>query len=98
MPRAGCRRCVILGFDGARGLGGGADFLGDLFGLFGIEIHRNLNAGPFDKQAHHTMIGRADLKIRFDIAFGVDAHLRLRELCPGATAQRVENQADYAVI
>lgn len=80
-----------------RGLRCCTDFLSDFLGFFGVEIHRDLYAGTFDEQTYHAMIGRADLQVRFDIAFGIDAHLRLREMRIGANAARVENQAAYGV-
>ena len=50
------------------------DFFRDLNGFFGGEIHRKLHAAALNKQSDHACIGRADLQICFNIAFGVDAH------------------------
>ncbi len=39
-----------------------ADFLGDLFGLFGLEIHRHLDPVALDKDPDHPGARRADLQ------------------------------------
>lgn len=95
MLRAGCSICATRdsAFEAARGFHGSQDFRSDFFGLFGIEIHRDFDALCFDIKANHALVGRADLQVRRDITFGIDAHCRLR--CAGDTArlQGVENQA-----
>ena len=65
----------------ARHAGGGADLLGDLVGLVGGEIHRQLGALRLDEQAHHALIGRPDPEIGLDVALGVDAHPSLLIRC-----------------
>lgn len=54
--------------------GGGANFLGDVFGLIGVEIHRNFGRGRFDEQADHAAVGWADLQVRFGVGFVVYTH------------------------
>ena len=71
-PRSG----RLLAPNGPGSLGGRADFLGNLLGLVGIEIHRDLGAFRFDIDADHADVGGADLEVCFDVAFGVDAHGR----------------------
>ena len=53
--------------------GRGSDFFSDFVSFLGGEIHRNFYAVGFDENAHKSLIGRADLQVGFDIAFGVDA-------------------------
>jgi len=51
----------------------GSDFFSDFFSFLWGEIHRNFYAIGLDENADESLIGRADLHVGFDIAFGVDA-------------------------
>lgn len=73
-------RDALALFDGARGHGSCLDFLCDLVRLFGIKIHRNLDAVSFDEYPHHPQIGRADLHVGLDVALVVDTHVGPFEL------------------
>src|SRR5680860_637958 len=74
----GCYRGAIhkcnAGSGGGSALGGGQNFGRDFLGLLGREVHRDLDALRFDKDADHALIGRTDLHVRLDVAFAVDAH------------------------
>ena len=57
--------------------GGGAQFFGDIVGLIGIKVHRQLDpAIGTDIDPHHALIRRADLNVGGYIALLVDAHGR----------------------
>ena len=45
---------------------------------YASDLPLHLEALRLDKQAHHAVIGRADLQVGFHVAFGVDAHVGLR--------------------
>lgn len=62
----------------ARGLGRRHQLLGNFLGLFRVEVEGQLEAVARHIDAHHALIGGADLQIAGDVAFLVDTHLRLR--------------------
>ena len=49
--------------------GGGADFLGDFFGLFWVEVKGQVDAIALHIEPHHALICWPDLQIGRDIAF-----------------------------
>jgi glycosyltransferase involved in cell wall biosynthesis len=51
-----------------------AQLVGNFFGFFRFEIQRDFHIAGINEQPHHTMIGRADLQIRRNIAFAVNTH------------------------
>lgn len=78
MPRGGCTACATPGpellFDRGRSAGSSQNFAGNFLSFFRIEIHRQIDAFAFDVNAHHALIGRADLHVRLNVAFAVDTH------------------------
>jgi hypothetical protein len=52
----------------------GAQLLGDLLGLVGLEIERQFDAVGLDVEPHHAERRRPDLQVGADLALPVDAH------------------------
>ena len=59
-------------------MGCGHDFLGNLDGFLGGEIHWQFHTATFDEQPYHARIGWPDLQVSLDIAFRIDSHGLLR--------------------
>ena len=66
--------CLRLAAHGARGLGGGAQFLGDFLGLLGLEVERQFDPLGLDIDAHHAEEVGPICRSGGNVALLVDAH------------------------
>jgi hypothetical protein len=84
-----CKRSIYLAplaFGAQRpcGFGGGPQFFGNFFRLFGVEIQWQFNTAiRRNINADHTRIRGSDLDIRCNVALFVDAH-GLRPFLPSS--------------